>query len=165
MKGYVENIISNYQDMVKERDQISKRLRELQDEFLTDRDIIEALSFSHPDGDRVQTSGTSDKTCKIALCYRDKRNQVLDDSYKYWTGRYNEINSEIETFEEAVKRLPNDLSEVIQLIVIDNNTWEQAGTMLCMSRMSLHRVRKQAIDELVRIYRRKEAMECSILLG
>ena len=165
MKGYVENIISNYQDMVKEREQISQRLKELQNEFLTDRDIIEALSFSHPDDDRVQTSGTSDKTCKIALCYRDKKNKVLDDSYRYWTSRYNEINSEIETFEEAVKRLPGDLAEVMQLIVIDNNTWEQAETMLCMSRMSLHRVRKQAIDELVRIYRRKEAMECSILLG
>ena len=158
MKGYVENIISNYQDMVKEREQISQRLKELQNEFLTDGDIIEALSFSHPDGDRVQTSGTSDKTCKIALCYRDKRNQVLDDSYRYWTERYNAINSEIETFEEAVKRLPDELAEVIQLIVIDNNTWDQAETMLCMSRMSLQRIRKQCIEELVRVYQKREAL-------
>ncbi len=166
MKGYVERIINNYQSMVKEREQIKIKLNELQNAYITDRDIIEAMSFSHPDdADRVQTSGTSDKTCKIALCYRDKRNQVLDESYAFWSNRYAKVNLEIETFEEAVKRLPDDMAEVIKLLVIENNTWEQVETMLCMSRMTLHRFRKLAIEELVRVYQRQEAMEVSVLLG
>ena len=58
MKGYVEKMISEYPHMVREREHLKKQIET--QEFLSADELICAMSFSHPDGERVQSSDLSD---------------------------------------------------------------------------------------------------------
>lgn len=54
-------------------------------------DVIESLCFSNPQGDRVQTSGVSDKTGKAAIIYRQVKNRMDDDWFDYLMERHKSI--------------------------------------------------------------------------
>lgn len=48
MKGYVEIIINEYPQMVREREHLKKQMEA--QEFLSADELISAMSFSHPGG-------------------------------------------------------------------------------------------------------------------
>lgn len=165
MKGYVEKMITEYPDMIDRRKAVVCQLNSLKNTQVSVNDIIEALTFSHPDGERVQTSGTSDKVAKIALSYRDHQERMNAEMFDYWMGRYEYLNREITFLENSIGQLPDDMSEAMQALVIEGMTWEEAAATLCVSIMTLHRIRKQAIENLVRIYQKRESVEASFLLS
>ena len=165
MKGYVENLIAGYQDMVRRRDYLKHELTVLRDRQVTEEDIISCMTFSHPDGDRVQTSGPSDKVSKIALVYKDKQMRMNAEILRCRQEEYDELCNEISYLEEAINDLPDEERKVMKSLVIIGSTWDAAEYNLCMSRMTLHRIRKQAINTLVRSYQRREAKDICKLLG
>ena len=77
MKGYEEKMISEYPHMVREREHLKKQIESC--EFLSADELICAMSFSHPDGDRVQSSDLSDKTACIAIEYREKLDKINNE--------------------------------------------------------------------------------------
>lgn len=77
MKGYVEKMINDYPSMVRERERLKKQIESC--EFLSAEELISAMSFSHPDGERVQSSDLSDKTARIAIAYEARLEQMNDE--------------------------------------------------------------------------------------
>ena len=57
-------VLDKYQDLKKEHTVLKFQLSRFKG--ITPDDIIESMTFSHADGERVQTSGVSDKTGKSA---------------------------------------------------------------------------------------------------
>lgn len=165
MKGYVEKIIKDYPDMVERRQAVKNLLESLKNTQVSVDDIIEMLTFSHPEGERVQTSGVSDKVSKIALSYRNHQERMNAEMIRYWIGRYDRLNTEIVFLESSIRALPEDLSNVMELLVIKNKTWEETSQILHMSTTTVHRMRKQAVDSLLRIYQKREAEESKLLLS
>ena len=77
MKGYVEKMIKEYPRMVREREALRKQIEEI--EFLSAEDLISSMSFSHPEGERVQSSDLSDKTARIAMCYESRLDCINEE--------------------------------------------------------------------------------------
>lgn len=100
MKGYVEKIISEYPQMVREREHLKKQMEA--QEFLSADELISAMSFSHPDGERVQSSDLSDKTARIALGYREKLERINEELIVPMQKRYAVLDNEISFLEDTI---------------------------------------------------------------
>ena len=163
MKGYVEKIISEYPQMVRERESLKKQMEA--QEFLSADELISAMSFSHPDGERVQSSDLSDKTARIALGYREKLERINEELIVPMQKRYQALNVEISFLEDAVCNLPEDLAYVMQELVLKGHTWEEVSQEMFISVTKLQKLRKAAIDNLIRAYQKRESEQIRILLS
>ena len=163
MKGYVEKIISEYPQMVREREHLKKQMEA--QEFLSADELISAMSFSHPDGERVQSSDLSDKTARIALGYREKLERINEELIVPMQKRYTVLDNEISFLEDAICNLPEDSAYVMQELVIEGLTWEEVSQEMFISVTKLQKLRKAAIDNLIRAYQKRESEQIRILLS
>ena len=163
MKGYVEKIISEYPQMVRERESLKKQMEA--QEFLSADELISAMSFSHPDGERVQSSDLSDKTARIALGSREKLERINEELIVPMQKRYQALNVEISFLEDAILNLPEDLAYVMQELVLKGHTWEEVSQEMFISVTKLQKLRKAAIDNLIRAYQKRESEQIRILLS
>lgn len=163
MKGYVEKVISDYPQMVREREHLKKQIENF--EFLSADELISAMSFSHPDGERVQSSALSDKTARIALGYRDKLDRINEELIVPMQKRYYALDAEISFLESAISHLPDDLFHIMQGLVIEGRTWDEVSEEMFISITKLQKLRKAAIDHLTRTYQRRESEQVRILLS
>lgn len=123
------------------------------------------MSFSHEDDERVQTSGTSDKTAKIAMGYQDKLERINDELLKPMQKKYIALDTEITFLESSIRCLPDNLSEVMIGLVLEGHTWEEVSNEMFVSVTKLQKLRKAAIEALVRVYQRREAQQVRFLLS
>ncbi|MDD3338048.1 MAG: hypothetical protein PHS82_04240 [Lachnospiraceae bacterium] len=119
-------------------------------------DVIESLCFSRPEGDRVQTSGFSDKTGKTAIIYRQVKERLDDEWFDYLVERYESLNGDLEFFEYAIGQLSGKLPEVIWDMVIEQMTWRELSGKYDVSETMIAKYRKKAISELTVIYQIRE---------
>lgn len=115
-------------------------------------DVIESLCFSNPQGDRVQTSGVSDKTGKAAIIYRQVKNRMDDDWFDYLLERHKTIKEEKEFFEYALRQLSGKLPEMIWDMVAEQMSWQELTVKYNVSHAMVGKYRKKAVDELQVIY-------------
>ena len=163
MKGYVEKIIEEYPQMVRERERLKKQLERY--EFLSAEELICAMSFSHPEGERVQSSNLSDKTASVALRYRERLEKINDGLVIPMQKRYDALDTEILFLESSIGKLPGDMISVMTGLVIYGLTWEEVATNLYISITKLSRIRRMAIEYLVRIYQKRESQLASEMLS
>jgi CRP-like cAMP-binding protein len=163
MKGYVKKMISEYPCMVREREHLQKRIENCK--FLSVDELISAMSFSHPDGERVQSSAISDKTARIAICYQQELDRINDEMIETMQKRYDALDEEITFFEESVHRLPGELSQPMSALFLEGYTWDEVEIRFCMSRKTISNYRNEAIEYLVRIYQRRSSLVEAVLLS
>ena len=163
MKGYVEKVISEYPRMVREREHLKTQIES--QEFLSDDELIRAMSFSHPEGERVQSSDLSDKTARIAIGYQQKLDQINEQLIVPMQKRYAILNEEITFLEASIEALPKEMSSVMHSLVLEGMTWEEVAVKLYISKMKIHRIRKDAIENLVRVYQKRESEQERLLLS
>ena len=163
MKGYVEKMISEYPHMVREREHLKKQIERC--EFLSADELICAMSFSHPDGERVQSSDLSDKTARIAIGYKEKLDRINDELVVPMQKRYEALDEEISFLENTIEELPEDMQVVMYGLVIEGLTWEEVAADLYISITKLQKVRRAAIDILIRAYQKRESQVASYLLS
>lgn len=144
--------------MVREREHLKKQIENF--EFLSADEFISAMSFSHPDGERVQSSDLSYKTARIALGYRDKLDRINEELIVPMQKRYYALDTEI-----AFSHLPDDLFHIMQGLVIEGRTWDEVSEEMFISITKLQKLRKSAIDHLTRTYQRRESKQVRILLS
>lgn len=163
MKGYVEKIINEYPQMVRERERLRRQLESC--EFLSADELINAMSFSHPEGERVQSSNISDKTAKVAMEYQERLDKINNELIGPMLKRYDALDEEILFFEEKINRLPGELSDIMKTLIIHGKSWDSTEHIFCISRFKLSQMRKQAIAILVREYQKREASIIRYLLS
>ena len=133
---------------------------------LSVEDMITSMTFTgEPEGDRVQTSCTSDKTCSIALDYRKRLAQENADYYRFLYDKYAEIKKEIDFFENGIRSLGEKKADIVFEMLDGDLTWDEISTQYGISRTSLSRARKAAIDYLDRLYAQRERMEIEYMLS
>lgn len=115
-------------------------------------DVIESLCFSNPQGDRVQTSGVSDKTGEAAIIYRQVKNRMDDDWFDYLLERHKTIKEEKGFFEYALRQLSGKLPEMICDMVAEQMSWQELMVKYNVSHAMVGKYRKKAVDELQVIY-------------
>lgn len=162
MKGYVEKIIKEYPQMVREVERLDKQIKSC--EFISADELITAMAFSHPDGERVQSSDLSDKTAKIAMSYQAKLDKINDEVIMPMVKRKAALEEEIEFFEYSVRHLPEDVVEISQEIFLNGMTWEEAENYFYTSNWEIRTKRRKAIECLVRAYQIRASQTEAVLL-
>ena len=162
MKEYVEKMIKEYPDMKFERSCLLNQMKSLK---ITEEDVIYSMCFSHPEGERVQTSGLSDKTAKVALSFRDRQRQMEEERYNFLFEKYQHLDEEITFLEEMIADIPGEIGEIMSELVIKGDTWENVCFSHCIGTHKLSDMRKQGIKILIRAYQRRESMVASYLLS
>jgi len=163
LKGYVEKIINEYPQMVRERERLKKQLESC--EFLSAEELINAMSFSHPEGEHVQSSNISDKTAKVAMEYQERLNKINNELIGPMQKRYDTLDEEITFFEESVRGLPDNMVDIMIALFLEGVTWDSVEVEFLMNRRTIAECRKKAISCLVRMYQGRASMMEAILLA
>ena len=150
MTGRVEKIMQEYRQMVMERSCLENQIKNFKG--LTELEMIDSLQFSQPDGERVQTSGISDKTARIAVSYKDKVNSINKEWQDHLEKKHAVIVEELIFFESAVLSLSGILPAFISDMVIKGLSWDDLAAKYHISRTMVAKNRKRAIRELENLY-------------
>lgn len=149
-----EEILNKYQKLKKEQEVLEFQLSRFKG--ITETDIIESMTFSHADGERVQTSGVSDKTGKIAVNYKKIADRKNDEWFSYLISRLEYVNDEIDFFEYAVKGLSGNIGEILWDMVDKGMSWAEIEGKYHICHSTLGKYRKLAIEELNNIYEMRD---------
>ena len=103
MNGRVERIMQEYRQMVMERVCLENQIRNFQG--ITEEEMIDSLQFSQPDAERVQTSGVSDKTGRIAVSYKGKMDRINKEWQAHLEKKHAVLVEELLFFESAALSL------------------------------------------------------------
>lgn len=126
-QGYLEDALrlaDTYPDLVKERDACKEELQNLPK--FTWNDAFTMLSGGHQDDmERVQTSGTSDPTARIALNIDkviERENRLIFE--ECWE-RYQKLSADVNSFEYGMKRLSGRTRFVAEQLFIQRKCWKE----------------------------------------
>ncbi len=150
MSGRAEKIMQDYQQMVMERICLENQIRNFKG--ITEEEMIDSLYFPQPDGDRVQTSGISDKTARIAISYREKMDRINKEWQAHLEKKHSVLMEELVFFESAVYSLSGILPDLISDMVVKGLTWDDLADKYHISRTMVAKNRKRAIRELEILY-------------
>lgn len=148
-KEHIEHLLKDYHE-------IKRSLNRLNFEIDTFRgqgyaEVIMALTFTNPAGERVQSSGVSDKTSRIALAYRESTDKLNCDEVLALVLRYNTQKREMDVLEYCISLLEPRLSEVITDMFINKMPWDRMCDKYYVSQPMLSKYRKKAIGELTKM--------------
>lgn len=163
MRDHVEKMIAEYPKMLSTRTFLKKQIEGYRP--VSVEDVIDSMTFSQPDGDRVQTGGTSDKTCTVALVFRDRVNRLNEEVIGQWVKEYDHLDAEIRFLERCIGDLPGDLYDVMSMLVLDGASWDEAQALLCMGRNSIAQRRKEAISLMTIQYQRRASEIEAVMLS
>ncbi len=163
MREHVEKLIADYPKMLSTRAFLKKQIESYVP--VTVDDVIDSMTFSQPGGERVQTSNTSDKTCSVALHFRDRVNQMNEEVIGEWVREYDTLDSEIDFLEQCIRNLPDDLYDVMSTLVLDGASWNEAEAMLFMSRKAIASRRREAIGLLTVEYQKRASRIEAVMLS
>ena len=143
MSARVEKLISEYPQMLREKKCLTYQLAHFRG--LSPDEVIASMYTPRHEGERVQTSGTSDKTAQIALNYESRMVRLNREWYEHLEKQLWELTDELNFFEGALRALPVNLSQIMWDLVVEDMTWDTVADIHHMSRANVGKLRKRAI--------------------
>ncbi|MDO4301929.1 MAG: hypothetical protein Q4D26_11135 [Clostridia bacterium] len=132
---------------------------------ITEREYIESLTFFQPQDERVQTSGISDKTSKIALNYKDKLKNENEDLLKYLSEEYRLICREMDFLEYGISTLSGYMPSLINDMVVKGMKWDELMAKYHISHSMVAKYRRKAIKELDVLYSERNRLDIEYMLS
>ena len=163
MRERIEALIRDYQKNKMELKCLEHQIRNFRG--ISENEMIDTRYFTQPEGERVQTSGVSDKTAKIAMSYRERMDAMNEEWYQHLEKQYYALAEEISFFESAVKALPGKMGEIMQDMIFSQTSWDELADKHFVGRTTIWRYRQKAIDELVVLYEKHEAEMTAYMLS
>ena len=133
MSERIEKLIRDYPKLKRQQRCLYYQLADFHG--ISEQETIDTMYFSQPEGERVQTSGTSNKTANIALNFRERMERF---------------------FESAVRSVSGITGEVLADLVFEQLTWDQVAEKHYISRRSVGNYRRKAIAEMEKLYQHYE---------
>ena len=150
MSERVERIIKDYPGMVMERDCLRHQLANFQG--VTEEEIIDSMTFSSPEGERVQTSNITDKTASIATTFRDRVRRINQDWIDHLCTKLLALEDEIDFFHSALRANSPELAPLMWDLAVERLTWDAVEAKHHVCRATIGKYRKKAICELDSLY-------------
>lgn len=163
MSARVEKLISEYPQMVSQKKCLAYQVAHFRG--LSPEDVITSMYTAHHEGERVQTSGTSDKTAQIALNYESRMERLNREWYEHLEKQLVELTDELNFFEGALRALPSNVSQVMWDLVVEGMTWDTVADIHHMSRANVGKLRKRAILELDKLYALRDSTTVAYMLN
>lgn len=146
----VEEMMRDYHTLKKQLNILAFELEHFKG--IDKNDLIEAMCFSHPEGERVSSSNISDKTAKVAIALEKRKEDVDEEMYQFYFKEYQTLSDRILFFEHALLQLSGELPDMMKDFIIKKYSWDEIANKYHMSRTMIGRYRKKAIEELNMIY-------------
>lgn len=143
-------LLEHYNQMKVEMDTLKYELAHLSQ--LEEFEIIEAMTFAIPIGERVATSEISDKTTGIALNYQKRMAQLQKDAITEITGRLAHLTATVDRLDFYIGKLPALESAVLREHYFEKYSWRELQELKGISTKTLLRHRDEAIRRLVELY-------------
>lgn len=150
MSERIEKLINDYPSMIREQALLANQIKNFRG--LSEIDMIESMVFNAPEGERVQTSGVSQKTANVAVSYSTRILEMNQGWVKNLEMEYALITEEILFFQSAIDVLEPKLSELMKDLVIDRMQWDEIIRKHHISKTMVAKRRKKAIKELEYLY-------------
>lgn len=163
MRERIETLIRDYPKNKMQLKCLEHQIRHFRG--ITETEMIDSMQFAQPEGERVQTSGVSDKTARIALNYRERMESINKEWYQHLEKQYLSLAEEVGFFESAVKALQGKPGEIMQDMVFCQMSWDDLADKHYVSRRTIGRYRQKAIDDLVVLYEKHEAELLAYMLS
>lgn len=151
MSERIERMFRDYREMKADLELLRTQLRGMESGVSED-DVIMSMVFSSPDGEHVMSSGISDKTATIAMRLREEMLRYDRDMVAPVVRNFVRLRREINFFDYAVALLPGRLPEVVRCLVQNGDDWDSTMQKLDISRRTLQRDRRRAIELLDKKY-------------
>ena len=156
------------EEMVKMYEKIKRELKFLDFQLsnfkgVSEKDIIDTMTYSHTEGDKVKTTVTSDKTFNIATKYQEIRERKNDEWYEFLLQRKINLMEEVEFFEQSIEIIEH--SDVAKAMFIQKMTWTEIESLFSLSHSAVGKYRKQVLKELEEIYDARDRQLESYLLS
>lgn len=116
-------------------------------------EVIQSTCFASSKGDRVQTSGHTDRTAKVAISYRRVKAQMDDEYFDYLMEHHRQLREELDFFTSGINSLSGILPNVIGDLVIEGINWQGLMEKYQVSHAMIGKYRKKALEELEEFYR------------
>ena len=158
-----EQMVKEYKNMKRELQITQFQLSRF--EGVSETDMIHALQFSHPGGERVQTSSLSDKTAKVAINYKNIVERENDEWFNYFFHRYKYLKEELDFFEQSVSALSGVLPDVIMDLLDGELTWENIAGKYHVTTATISKYKKKALKELEEVYEMRDRQTENYILG
>lgn len=158
-----ETMMREYKTMKRELSVTEFQLRQFQG--VSEQDMIESMLYSHPEGERVQTSTLSDKTANIAINLRAAIERENDGWYDFLFNRYRFLKEELDFFENAVSRLDERHKNIITDLLDEEMTWDILMERYHVSHTMIGKYRKAALKELEKEYELRDRQVEAYVLG
>lgn len=158
-----ETMMREYKTMKRELSVTEFQLRQFQG--VSEQDMIESMLYSHPEGERVQTSTLSDKTANIAINLRTAIERENDGWYDFLFNRYRFLKEELDFFENAVSRLDERHRNIITDLLDEEMTWDILMERYHVSHTMIGKYRKAALKELEKEYELRDRQVEAYVLG
>ena len=158
-----EEVLDKYQKLKKEHAVLKFQLSRFKG--ITPDDIIQSMTFSHADVERVQTSSVSDKTGKIAVNYKKIADRENEEWLSYLIARLEYVEAEIEFFEYTLKGLTGGIGEIMWDMFVESMSWGEIEDKYHISHSALGKYRKKAIKEMDTIYEMRDRQTELYMLG
>lgn len=158
-----EVMMREYKNMKRELAVTEFQLRQFRG--VSEQDMIDSMTYSHQEGERVQTSTLSDKTASIAVNFRKAMERENDEWYDYLFHRYRYLKEELDFFENAVDRLEQRHKNIIRDLLDDDMTWDSMMDRYHVSHTMIAKYRKAALKELNREYELRDRQVEAFILG
>ena len=146
----VEALLTSYKELKRTLELLAFRINYFSG--LSGDHIIEELTFTSPQGERVTTSGVSDKTLRIALAYQNTSYEQSKEILEELVRRHGALKTDLDFLEHCITLLENELSNVATDLFIKGMDSTQIGAKYNLSRSSINRYRLKAIAEITKMY-------------
>ncbi|WP_286153867.1 hypothetical protein [Sporofaciens musculi] len=143
-------LLEHYNQMRVEIDTLKFEMRNLN--RMKDVEMIEALTFSSSLGEKVASSGASDKTAGIALSYQEQLERLRDEAKAAISTKLSALVLTIDRLDFYISKLPPVEGAVLREYYIENYSWRDLQELKGVTAKTLIRHRDEAVDRLVRMY-------------
>jgi len=149
-REYVEYLLKNYHVIRKDIEQLKFELRCL--DKLQPEEVIDAMNFTPTVGDKVDAGRVADKTCSIALVYREVTERMNNLSRQELERCIAANEYELMRLEYCINRLEGKVKAVVNGIYIEQKSWNEICANLYITEKTLSKYRKKGIDELAGMF-------------
>ncbi len=163
MRERIEAMIREYPQKKLELDCLKNQIQNFRG--ISENDMIDSMVFSKPDGERVANSSISDKTASVGSSYRERMERMNAEWRYHLESRYCVLAEEITFFESALMALQGKPGKIMRDIVLSGMTQESVAERYYLSRTTIWRYQKQAVDKLIPLYEQHEADVLAFMLG
>ena len=153
MRSYVVNLLESCQERKRK---IALLHYELEHPAHTsEEEMISAMALGHGNGNGggFPDGHISDKTFYIALNYKNRADKLNADTKKEIVMQLVELEQEQSRLEYYTSLLEKRQALVIRLAYFEGLPWDEAAEKVGVAVRTIHKIRNQALDQLVEMYR------------